>query len=167
MHGLLEKRQGHTVAVAIATCFGASQGIPVFSGSGSAWPLVLVAGLAGGVGGLFFLSWLIRHFSHWFGSQVELRAIRTAVGLSLFPWTFFFLIFSYFILAAESSANVIEAFPIFFAVFLYGFVILLISLATALRLTFLKAFACLSVSFLVSMFLLIWIIRLLAGWVTA
>ncbi len=167
MRGLIEKRQGHSVAVVIAALFGASQSLPVILRTEVSLPVVVVAGLIGGVAGLFFFSWLVRNFSRWFGGQAELYGVRTAIGLSLFPWTFFFSFFSYLIFSTQVRADVMGLFPLFFAVFIYGFVILLLSLAAVLRLTPLKAFACLAVAILVSIFPLTLVARLMAGFVAA
>ena len=157
MQGLIEKGHGHSAALVAAGLFGAVQGAPSIFVTSEPSVLPLFVGLLLGVAGLFFFSWLLRNFSRWFGGQPELRHVRTAVGIALLPWTVLFGLFFLFAQSVEDPAMLAELFPIFFAGFLYGFVILLLSLSAALKLTVLKTFICLTVAVLVCVFPLTWL----------
>ena len=79
------------------------------------------------------------------------------------PWLLLFLGLI-FVLGRNADAEALASFYwLFFLGFLYGYVILLLSLAAALRLSVLKTFLCLIVTFLVSLFPLTLFVQLIAS----
>jgi hypothetical protein len=69
-----------------------------------------------------------------------------------------------FMVGAEMAPEVIVSYaPVFFVVFVYGYVIILLALSAALRLSALKTFLCLVVTVLVSLFPLTLFAQLLAN----
>lgn len=167
MQGLIENRQGHAAAVIIAALFGGVQSLRVLFGAEGVSPLVVVAGILAGIAGLYLFAWLLRNFSRWFGAQPELAAVRTAVGISLLPWALLFLTLLLLMRGAEDAQALAGIFPVFFAVFVYGFVILLLSVKAVLQLTALKTFLCLIIAVLVSIFPLTLLAQLILGMVAA
>ncbi len=162
MQGLIEGGRGHGAALAVAGAFGVVQAAPVYLMPDSKGAPLLFLGLLCGFIGLYLLAWLLRNFGRWFGGQGALREVRTALGCSLVPWLVLFAVL-FGLLQAYDRELVARYYWIFFLGFLYGYVIILLSLSTALRLTVLKTFLCLIVTGLVSLFPLTLFLQLLIG----
>jgi len=164
VRGLLDELRGHESALALAAVFGALQVVTRLPAEDAGSPWLLLGGSALlGVAALFLFGWLLRNFGRWFGGETSLVETRTALGLGLFPWV---LVFAAFALALSVSGDIETLsgfFPIFFAGFIYGFIILLLSVSAALRLGVLKSFLCLTVTFLVSLFPLTLVAQLIIG----
>ena len=164
MRTLLDERRGHGLALVLAAAFGALQAVTRLRVEDDGPPWLLLAGSAlGAVGVLYLFGWLLRNFGRWFGGEASLEGARSALGLGLFPWV---LVFAAFGLAASLSSKVDELvayFPLFFAGFLYGFAVLLMSISAALRLGVLKAFLCLTLTSLISLFPLTLAAQLIFG----
>jgi hypothetical protein len=161
MQGLIENGAGHRLALVVAIFFGIVQAgrFDIANGEGSIG--YYAVGSLAGLLGLYLFGWLLRNFGRWFGGQATLHEVRVALGLGLAPWLFLFLALIVALgVGVEPSLN---SYWIFFVGFLYGYVILLLSLATALRLSVLKTFLCLIVTFLVSLFPLTLLIQILAS----
>ncbi|WP_146209376.1 hypothetical protein [Coraliomargarita sinensis] len=161
LQGLIASGKGRSVAVFIAAIFGVVQVWPAFAAQGSARPGLLLLGAFVGVAGLYLFSWLLRNFSRWFGGGAELVDVRTALGWGLLPWAGLFGLL--LVLVTATSGDARQMFPLFFAAIVYGFVILLSCLAVALRLSLMKAFFCLILTFLVSIFPLTFVMQLFFG----
>lgn len=163
MQVLIKSGQGHGWAVCIAALFGVLQSWRFYIASGNA--TVFVFGLGGvlGVVGLFFFSWLLRNFSRWFGASPAIQSVRIALGLSLLPWTILFAILIGLVGAENDPQVVAGLFPLFFLVFVYGYVVLLLSLAAVLNISVLKTFLCMVVTVLVSFFPITLVLQLLLG----
>ena len=152
MRGLLDAGHGHSAAVMIAAFFGAVQTGRFLLEQAELAPFPFVVGGLAGLLGLYFFGWLTRNFGRWFGAEVSQRDLRTALGLGLLPWTLLSVVLS-FILAVEVAAEVLVSyFPALFVVLIYGYVIILLSLSAALRISVLKTFLCLVVTALVTLF---------------
>ena len=152
MRAILDEGQRHASAVMIAAFFGAVQSGHAAHAEAESGPLPFVLGAMAGVVGLYLFGWLTRNFGRWFGAESAQRDTRTALGLGLLPWTLLSIVLS-FMVGAEMDAEVIVSYaPVFFAVFVYGYVIILLALSAALRLSALKTFLCLVVTVLVSLF---------------
>lgn len=158
---LFETQSGHELALFAGAMFGFVQALSVYlNADGVVLPILLV-GLLLGLVGIYFFSWLLRNFARWFGGQATLCEVRTALGLGLLPWTilFLFMLPLQDRLAAEGA--VMHLYWIFFVFFVYGYVIILLSLSAALRLSPIKTFLCMAVTFLVSLFPLSLVAQLL------
>ena len=167
MRVLLDAGQGHAGAVMVAAFFGAVQSIPFGIRQESSGPLFYLVGAAMGLCGLYLLGWLTRNFGRWFGAQVSQCDVRTSLGLSLLPWTLLFLPLP-FLRGAEMDAATIKLFYcLFFIGFVYGYVILLLSLSAALKVSALKTFLCLLVTIVVSFFPLTLLAQLFASLFTS
>ncbi len=152
MRAMLDAGQGHSAAVLITAFFGAVQSGRLAMEQAEPGPLPFVLGGLAGVVGLYLFGWLTRNFGRWFGAEAAQRDTRTAIGLGLLPWTLLSMVLS-FMVGAEMDPEVIVSYaPIFFVVFIYGYVIMLMALSAALRLSVLKTFLCLVVTVLVSLF---------------
>ena len=162
MQGLIDSGRGHGAALAVAVGFGVVQAAPVFLMRDSRGLLVLVLGAFAGVVGLYLFAWLLRNFGRWFGGQGTLREVRTALGYSLLPWLALFAIL-FGLLQAYDRELVAQYYWIFFLGFLYGYVVLLLGLSAALRLSVVKTFLCLIVTGLVSLFPITLLLQLLTG----
>lgn len=161
LQGLIATGKGRSGAIIIAAVFGLVQVWPAYSSrEGSSFGLLILGGLAA-VAGLYFFSWLLRNFGRWFGGGGTLAEVRTALGWGLLPWS---LLFGFLLaLITATNADARQMFPLFFAAILYGFVILLLALSVALRLSPMKTFFCLLLTFLVSIFPLTLVLQLLTG----
>mgnify|MGYP002630471903 CR=1 FL=1 len=158
---LFETKSGHELALFVGAFFGFVQALPVYLNTEGVVLPILIAGLLLGLVGIYFFSWLLRNFARWFGGQATLYEVRTALGLGLLPWTilFFFMMPLQNGMADEGAVN--QLYWIFFVFFVYGYVILLLSLSAALRLSPIKTFLCMAVTFLVSLFPLSLVAQLL------
>lgn len=149
---LIDSGRGHGAALTIAVLFGAVQSLRFYI-SGMQGGGVLVLGGAAGAVGLFLFGWLLRNFGRWFKAEASVRAVRTVLGIGLLPWTLVFLGMAGVVASGRGVAGFEWLmFSVFFAVFIYGYVILLLGLSTALKISVLKTFLCLVVTFLVSLF---------------
>ena len=145
-------KQAQRVSVVIAACFGVIQSLPLISPqSGSYFWLLPLAALFG-VAGVYWIALLVRNFGRWFGATADLRDLRMALGLGLMPWTAVFCLLFIFIQSSQQVESVQGFFPLFFAGFIYGFVILLLCLRAALDLSVVKTFMCIMIAFAVSIF---------------
>ena len=161
MQGLIENGRGHRVAIIVAIVSGMMQALPVYFSKGSMGLSVFLAGAALGFFGLYFFTWLLRNLGRWFGAQASLREVRTALGLSLMPWLLCFVVL--FLLRFFLGSIVVgQYFWLFFIPFVYGYIIVIISLTAALRLTPLKTFLCLVLTVIFSFFPLTLLFQVLA-----
>lgn len=161
LQGLIADGKGVNASICIAVSFGLVQAWPSFAAGGSPRPGLLLVGGALGLAGLFLFSWLLRNFSRWFGSEAKFAEVRTALGWGLLPWTLLFGLL--LIIIALQGEDASPLFPLFFAALVYGFVILLSALSVALRLSLMKTFFCLIVTFLVSIFPITLVLQLLTS----
>lgn len=167
MQGLIKNGQGHGVALVVAMGFGlvqagrfalADSGLGLSDYAGS-----LLAGLLAGLGALYLFAWLLRNFARWFGGQASQREVRIAVGWGLLPWTVLFLALIVALSGQADASALAEYYWLFFLGFLYGYVVLLLSLAAALNLSAMKTFLCLVVTGLVSVFPLTLLFQVVAS----
>jgi hypothetical protein len=155
MQGLIESGGGHLCALMVALLFGLVQAGRYFLSNTAAGMGHFALGALAGLAGLYLFGWLLRNFGRWFGGQASLREVRVALGLGLMPWLFLFAALVLWLgrqVAPVDVAAVANYYWLFFLGFLYGYVILLLLLSTALRLSVLKTFLCLIVTCLVSLF---------------
>lgn len=161
LQGLIENGAGHRVALIVAALFGFVQAWPHFVSRESDNPGTLIVGMLAGLLGVYFFGWLLRNFGRWFGSEAEQVQVRTALGWGLLPTSILLALLILCITVVSVGPQMI--FPVFFGVILYGFVILLSALSAALRISFMKTFFCLILTFLVSIFPITLIMQLLMG----
>jgi hypothetical protein len=162
MQGLIESGRGHGAALAAAISFGLVQAAPLILMPESRGPLMLLLGAFAGLVGLYLFAWLLRNFGRWFGGQGTLREVRTALGCSLLPWLVLFAVL-FGLLQVYDREFVAQYYWIFFLGFLYGYVVILLGLSAALRLSVVKTFLALIVTGLVSLFPLTLILQLLTS----
>lgn len=163
MRVLLDAGQGHAAALMIAAFFGAVQSGRFTLEQAESGPLPVVCGGVAGVFGLYLFGWLARNFGRWFGAEATQRESRTALGLGLLPWTLMTMVLSFMVGAQMDPEVIVSYAPLFFVVFVYGYVIILLSLSAALRLSVLKTFLCLVVTAVVSLFPLTLLAQFLAN----
>ena len=106
---------------------------------------------------------MTRNFGRWFGAKAEQKDTRTALGFGLLPWTVLSVVISFMIGAQMDPEVIVSYAPLFFVVFVYGYVIILLGLSAALRISVLKTFLCLVVTVLVSLFPLTLLAQFLAN----
>lgn len=151
VRSMLETGHGHGIALLIAALFGFVQAIPFLLGQDSGGVGFFVGGAVFGLIGLYLFAWLLRNFGRWFGAQAKVREVRGALGLSLLPWLVLFG--ALFGLRQSLGSEAIQSYYLlFFLGFVYGYAVILLCLSAALRLSVLKTFLCLVVTFLVSVF---------------
>ena len=160
IRGLLETQGGHGLALMVAALLGFIVAARFYFSESDGGGQYFVIGAVLGVFGLYLFSWLLRNFARWFGGQAQVREVRTGLGLSLLPYALFFAILfgATLFLGAETVEHY---FWLFFIGLLYGYVIILLSLSAALRLSILKTFLCLIVTFIVSIFPLTLMLQLM------
>jgi hypothetical protein len=163
MQGLIENGCGQRFALVVAVCFGIVQAARFSIAHPEAGAAHYILGAVGGLAGLYLFAWLLRNFGRWFGGQASLREVRIALGWGLLPWTLLFLALVLVLTRAPDAAALADYYWLFFLGFLYGYVILLLSLSAALRISALKTFLCLIVTFLVSLFPLTLLIQVLSN----
>ncbi len=163
MRALLDSGNGHFSAVMIAAFFGAVQSGQTVHAEAESGPLPFVFGGFAGVIGLYLFGWLTRNFGRWFGAQATQQDARTALGFGLLPWTVLSVVLSFMVGAQIDPEVIVSYAPVFFVIFVYGYVIILLSLSAALRLSALKTFLCLVVTVVVSLFPLTLLAQLLAN----
>lgn len=152
VRALLEARQGHNLALVCALVFGAVQGLPHYMSDETVSPLIVVFGAVVGLLGLYLFSWLLRNFGRWFGAHAKLYDMRIALGWGLMPWTLLFSVLALVVNRSEDADAIMSLAPLLFIVFIYGYVTILLSIASALRLSVIKTFLCLIVTCVVSLF---------------
>jgi len=161
LQGLIATGKGRTEAIVFSVFFGLVNVWPAYSASDEAPAAMLFAAGLVALAGLFFFSWLLRNFGRWFGASASLAAVRLALGWGLLPWAVCLGLL--FVGIDAGGADPQQMFPFFFAVLVYGFVILLLALSAALRLPPMKTFFCLIFTFFVSIFPLTFIMQLIMG----
>lgn len=161
LQGLIAGGRGHRGALVVAALFGLVMAWPRFVAGSGGNPVILVAAVMAGVGGLYFFSWLLRNFGRWFGGGAALADVRTALGWGLLPWVMSFG--GIVVFASLREFTLQQVYPVFFVGLVYGFVTLLSALSAGLRLNFIKTFLCLVVTLLVSLFPLTLILQLTVG----
>jgi len=161
LQGLIATGKGRSGALVVAALFGLVQVWPAYSAAEAPGLGLLPLGVAVAVAGLYLFSWLLRNFSRWFGGGAALVDVRTALGWGLLPWAALFGLLLLFITNSDADAR--QLFPVFFAVIVYGFVILISALSVALRLSFMKTFFCLLLTFVVSIFPLTLVLQIFLG----
>lgn len=149
---LIKNKRGHNVAVCVAILFGLVQGGRFFLADPEFGYACFFYGAFLGYLGLYFFAWLLRNFGRWMGGHSQLKEVRVALGWGILPWLLLFTALVIKLIWLLDVATVANYYWIFFLGFLYGFVVLLIALATALHLSTLRTFLCLSVTFIVSVF---------------
>lgn len=162
LQGLIETDRGQRMAWVLVALFGSLQTASAMRGREEPGVLFFLAGPAVALLLWVLLAWLLRNFGRWFGAQAEQGHLRLALGWGLLPWLITFALFA-LALVQVAPEQLAGLFPLFFAGFLYGYVILLLCVQTALRLSFVKSFLCLAVTCLFSFFPLTLIAQLLLG----
>jgi hypothetical protein len=163
LQGLIQKDCGQAAAAVIVALFGGVQAWGMVRADGAAVWTALLSGAVVALGIWCLLAWLLRNFGRWFGADAERRHLRVALGWGLLPWLLAFFLLGLARSGTMDAARLAALYPVFFGLFLYGYVILLLCLQTALRLSFFKTFLCLVVTTLVSFFPLPLLARLLRG----
>ena len=163
LQGLILDGRGHAAAIVIALLFGGVQGWRFYVSTEPSSPGVLIAGGLVLLLGLYLYGWLIRNFGRWFQSEAKQSDIRTALGWGLLPWTVMFGALSILMARAEDATQLAGLYPVFFVGFIYGYVVLLLALSAALRISILKTFLCLVITCLVSIFPLTLLAQILIG----
>lgn len=160
VRSLADSGRGHGLALVVAALFGFVVAMRIFFGLESGGAQYFLFGAGFGVFALYLFSWLLRNFGRWFGADAKVRDVRTGLGLSLMPWLLLFTVL--FLLAQLYGAQSVEQyFGVFFVCLVYGFTIILLSLAAALRLNVLKTMLCLIVTLIFSLFPLTLMLQLL------
>ncbi len=163
MQGLIKNGQGHRLALVVALFFGLVQAGRFYISNSEAGTAYFVVGSLAGLFGLYLFAWLLRNFGRWFGGQASQRDVRVALGWGLLPWLLLFLALIFVLGGVADPEALTNYYWLFFLGFLYGYVILLLSLAAALNLSALKTFLCLIVTCLVSIFPLTMLIQVLSS----
>lgn len=157
MRELASNGRGHSAACLVAALFGVFCSLRLQHGlmeGSSGLFLYIPAGVACGVAVMFFLAMLVRNFGRWFGGQAELRVVRTAVGLGLSPWTILTALLCATLFSGLDAAVVSALLPFFFVIFLYGYVLLLLTTMAALGLSAFRATLTLAISMAVAFFII-------------
>jgi len=153
MQGLIAADKGHGAAVYISALFGVmTAGRFYIARQAEGFGLYALGGALGGVIALYFVSMLARNFSRWFGGKAELKAVRTALGIALLPHTLLAAIFFFVLATGMDAESAQKLMPLFAGLFLYGYIIILLSMAAALGLTVLRTFLCLVLTFVIAFF---------------
>ena len=163
MQGLIKTGGGHRLALLVAIFFGLVQAGRFYISNAEVGSVYYAVGALAGLAGLYLFSWLLRNFSRWFGGQATQREVRVALGLGLMPWSILFLSLVLVLGGNTDPVALANYYWLFFVGFLYGYVILLLSLSAALRLSVVKTFLCLIVTFLVSLFPVTLLIQIIAS----
>lgn len=160
---LLASGSGHIWALLIAVGFGAVQSGSVYLRSESPSPFIFVWGaLAGGIG-LYLFGLFFRVVGRLFKGDPKPREVRTALGLSLLPWTLLFGWLFWLTQNGQDATVIAKYYPLFFILFLYGYTVLLLSLSVALGLSLWRTFFCIVLTCLGSLFPLTLIAQLIFG----
>lgn len=159
----METAQGHTAALVVAALFGAVQSGMVYLRAEAPNPVTFLWGALAGVVVLYFLGLFFRVTGKLFKADPQPRQVRTALGLSLLPWTLIFTFVFVFSLNGGDPNVLAKWFPALFVPFLYGYTVLLLSLSAALGLNLWKTFFCVAVTFIGSLFPLTLVAQLIFG----
>ena len=124
----------------------------------------------------FLLSLSLKTFSGRFGAKVGIKEIQIGLGMGLIPWTiltavllfFFAYLYGQFsqldLPTDDAKRNYLNqysvVFPIFMALFLYGFTILLITLHKVLKINVLKTYLSFFISLAAVFFPLLFILKI-------
>jgi hypothetical protein len=154
---------GHAGALIVAASFGLVQAGRVAARDPERGWEMLGLGLVAGLAGLYLFAWLMRNFSRWFGGKASLRDVRTALGWGLLPWTLLFLALAAILSGSAVPEGLANYYGLFFAGFVYGYAILLLSLAAGLGLSTLRAFFVFVITALVSLFPLTLLLQMLGA----
>lgn len=174
---IVHQAKTHTFALRVAFLFSALQSIPIIMSTGLIDPESGAEGISGGgfiplkviIGGIlglgifYIFALALKTFGRWFGAQVESKAVRTALGVGIIPWTVLFLIFFVSITLVDPRLILSQFFPFFFVGFIYGFTILLIALSKTLKIGFLKTFLLFILAYATTFFPLLTLVRLYFG----
>lgn len=161
LQGLIQSGRGSQAALVIVALFGLLQSFALFRGGAASF--ILLIGPPVAIGLLFLFGWLMRNFGRWFGAEARPKDLRLALGWGLLPWLLAFGMLAWLSERAVNPADLAGIYPYFFGLFLYGYVVLLVCLQAALRVSFLKTFLCLIVTILVSLFPLTLVAQLILG----
>ncbi|MGB0743183.1 MAG: YIP1 family protein, partial [Opitutales bacterium] len=161
LQGLIAAGKGGAGAIAISGLFGLVQAWPTYAAEGGGNVAILGIGFGAAVAGLFLFSWLLRNFGRWFGGEPKLEEVRVALGWGLLPWAVLFGLLLGFI--ANMGGDPREMFPFFFAVIIYGFIVLLHALSEGLGLPLMKTFFCLIITVVVSIFPITLLLQAIVG----
>lgn len=164
MRGVIASGKGHGVAVTVAALFGVFQMAPIYvrAGAESFGPFAFSGAVAGLVC-LYFMAMLARNFARWFGGGGELQQVRVALGIALSPWTLVFAALAVVLLGSSDAEAAAGVFPVFAIGFIYGWVILLLSMSTALGITPLRTFGVLALTFVVAFFFISFVATAVLG----
>lgn len=164
MRGVIASGKGHGVAVSVAALFGVFQMAPIYvrAGAESFGPFAFSGAVAGLVC-LYFMAMLARNFARWFGGGGELQQVRVALGIALIPWTLVFAALAVVLLGSSDAEAAAGVFPVFAIGFIYGWVILLLSMSTALGITPLRTFGVLALTFVVAFFFISFVATAVLG----
>lgn len=161
LQGLIQSGGGGRAALVIVALFGLLQSFAVLR-AGAQGSILLIGPLLA-IAFLFLFGWLMRNFGRWFGAEARLKDLRLALGWGLLPWLLVFAVLAWLSEQVVNPSALARIYPYFFGLFLYGYVILLVCLKSALGLSFLKTFLCLIVVILVSLFPFTLAIQLVLG----
>lgn len=161
LQGLIANAKGGAVAIVSSALFGLVQVWPAYSAQETSNSGLLLVGVFVGLAGLFLFSWLLRNFGRWFGGEAKVVEVRTSLGWGLLPWAV--LHGGIHLLVLLTKFELEQMASVFFVILIYGFVILLSTLSVALRISLMKTFLCLLLTFLVSLFPLTLVMQLLLG----
>ena len=163
LQGLIQNEEGQLGAVLIAACFGLVQSFAQFRAMEDPSPGILIRGAVFGLVFLYLVAWLMRNFGRWFGAQANIADIRLALGWGLLPWLITFCLLGWLSVRVVNPADMKDVYLYFFGLFVYGYVILLLGIRSALGISLWKSFLCLIVTTLISLFPLTLIAELLLG----
>lgn len=163
MQGLIQNGKGGFGALIISALFGLVQSFALYRSAEEPAARVLFAGPLIGIGMLYLVAWLMRNFGRWFGARAKISDIRLALGWGIAPWLLAFGLLAWLSARVVNPADLEGVYLYFFVLFLYGYVILLMCLRSALGISMIKTFLCFMVTIMVSLFPLTLIAQLLLG----
>ena len=161
MQELINGGRGHFSSVFIAVSFGIVQAGRFYFADANVGKVCFIYGAILGWFGLYFFSWLLRNFGRWFGGRASQKEVRVALGWGISPWLLLFIALVFALSLVHGPVYLANYYWIFFLGFIYGYIVLLLTLSTALSLSILKTFFCLAVTFLLSVFPLSLLVQLL------
>jgi hypothetical protein len=163
LRSLLGSGGGHAVACGIAGLLGVfvSYRLSSATTSDASGLFIYLVGLLVGIAGLYFFAMLVRNFGRWFGGQSSLRFVRTAIGLGLLPWMLLSGVLSVALFSGMEASSISALSPVFFALFLYGYVLLLLTAMAVLGLGALRTTLVLALSLVVAFFLVTTVAQML------
>lgn len=163
LQGLIQKDGGQSAAAVIVALFGSLQALALVRDGGTVGMPELALGAGGALGLWYLLAWLLRNFGRWFGATAAQKHLRLALGWGLLPWLLAFSLLGLVGRGSMEPEQLAALFPVFFGCLLYGYVVLLLCLQSALGISVLKTFLCLMVTVMVSFFPILLLARLLLG----